>query len=185
MSLLNIHHDETNQSVSPDDVASVVAATEPIEVRLDEVHAGPVLSVPAEMQVRLDKGEAGYAYLDEEEVILVRLEHKLSCFDSSNPTSGTEIGAHHIAAFKVTQQLRVSPAVLSAWIETNVYFIAYPYVRQFLTQITASLGLPPVVLGYIKRADWPFTDQEDGGQEHLTASHDNPSGDAINESFDK
>ncbi|MFK0007871.1 hypothetical protein ACIQTZ_12540 [Paenarthrobacter sp. NPDC090520] len=160
MSLLNILHEVTDQSVSPEDVASVVAVTEPIEIRLDEVHAGPVVSARTEMQVSLGKGEPGYAYLDDEEVLLVRLEHNLSCFESSNPTAATEISAHHIAAFKVVGEIDVTPAVLAAWIETNVYFIAYPYVRQFFTQITSSLGLPPVVLGYIKRADWPFADQD-------------------------
>lgn len=113
------------------------------------------------MEVKLGKGEPGYAYLPENEVLLVRLEHHLSCFQAANPEMSTDIRAHHIVAFKVTQQLDVDHKVLSAWIETNVYFIAYPYVRQFFTQITASLGLSPVVLGYMKRADWPFADQDD------------------------
>lgn len=173
MSLLNIRHEDAEVPVSPEDVASVVAATEPLEVRLDEVHAGPVSSGSIEMKVKLSRDEPGYAYLPESEVLLVRLEHSLSCFEASSPDRTTDIRAHHIAAFKVTQQLDVEHAVLSAWIETNVYFIAYPYVRQFFTQITASLGLSPVVLGYMKRAEWPFTEQEttdghdsiDSGQE--------------------
>lgn len=74
-------------------------------------------------------------------------------------------------AFKVLQQLDVQAATVAAWIETNVYFIAYPNVRQFFTQITASLGLPPVVLGYMKRDEWPFADKISDTEELQLEEH--------------
>lgn len=159
MTLLTIKSGETNRVVSPVDVAAIVDATEPFEVRLDEVHAGPVMTAAAEMQVELGRGEPSYGYVAVDEVLLVRLEHRLSCFVEVGGPS-TDIRAHHIVAFRVLKELQVDAAVISAWIETNVYFMAYPYVRQFFTQITGSLGLPPVVLGYMKRDQWPYVDDE-------------------------
>ena len=110
------------------------------------------------MTVRLVRGEPGFAYDPEADVLLVRLEHALSCFAGQDEDNATTIRANHIVAFNVVGELNVHAATVSAWIETNVYFIAYPYIRQFFTQMTATLGLPPVVLGYMKRDEWPFAD---------------------------
>lgn len=165
MTLLRIHDESVQTSVDPSDVAALVAATEPVEVRLDEVHAGPVLAVASEMQAKLVRGEPGFAYLDDQELLLVRLDHGLSCVAGSDEENATMIRAHHIVAFKVVQELDVQAETVAAWIETNVYFMAYPYVRQFFTQITAALGLPPVVLGYMKRDEWPYADQISDAEE--------------------
>lgn len=160
MPSLRILGGDATDSVAPADVAALVAVTEPLDVRLDEVHAGPVYEVSAEMQVRLVRGQPSFGYVEDQDLILVRLEHTLNCSTSTDQNS-TDIRAHHIVAFRVLEEFEVTPATVSAWIETNVYFIAYPYIRQFFTQITASLGLPPVVLGYMKRDEWVFTDSED------------------------
>lgn len=156
MSLLNLLTEIKPVSVTPEAVAALVAATEPMEVRLDEVHAGPVGNSSSDMEVELSRGEPGFAYIEEEEILLVRLQHSMSCYPSGQPEAVTSIDASHIIAFRVTGEVEVQTAVISAWIETNVYFIAYPYVRQFFTEITAGLGLPPVVLGYMKRDEWPL-----------------------------
>ncbi|GAA1757533.1 hypothetical protein GCM10009712_02970 [Pseudarthrobacter sulfonivorans] len=158
MTLLRIHAEPEDAAVNPSEVAALVAATEPVQVRLDEVHAGPVQSAAADMTVKLVRGEPGFAYDPEANVLLVRLEHVLSCFAGQGEDNATIIRANHIVAFSVIGELDVSAATVSAWIETNVYFIAYPYIRQFFTQLTSALGLPPVVLGYMKRDEWPFAD---------------------------
>lgn len=156
MGYFTILSDPSENAVSPADVAAIVSSTELIEVRLDEVHAGPVAASVASMQVSLSRGEPGYAYIQDQELLLVRLEHQLDCSEESQTGIVAEIGAFHIAAFRVTTELEVEAAAIAAWIETNVYFIAYPYVRQFFTSITSAMGLPPVVLGYMKRTDWPY-----------------------------
>ena len=158
MTLLRIHAESEDAAVNPSEVAALVAATEPVQVRLDEVHAGPVQSAAADMTVKLVRGEPGFAYDSEADVLLVRLEHVLSCFAGEDEGNATTIRANHIVAFDVVGELDVNAETVSAWIETNVYFIDYPYIRQFFTQITAALGLPPVVLGYMKRDEWPFAD---------------------------
>ncbi|WJH26708.1 hypothetical protein [Pseudarthrobacter defluvii] len=161
MTLLRIRAEEMDAPVVPSDVSQIVQATEPIEVRLDEVHAGPVQAAASEMQVKLERGQPGFAYIEESDVLMVRLEHKVSCFLESAPDAPTDLRLHHIVAFKVLQELEVSADAIGAFIETNAYFIAYPYVRQSITQLTAALGLPPVVLGFMKRNEWPYHEEQD------------------------
>jgi hypothetical protein len=161
VTLLRIRAEETDVPVVPSDVAMIIGATEPIEVRLDEVHAGPVQAAAAEMQVKFERGQPGFAYIEESDILMVRLEHKVSCFTKDEPESATTLHLHHIVAFQVLQELEVSAASVGAFIETNAYFIAYPYVRQSITQLTAALGLPPVVLGFMKRDEWPFHEEQD------------------------
>ena len=160
MTLLRIRADEMDAPVSASDVAMIIGATEPIDVRLDEVHAGPVEAMGSEMKVKLERGHPGFAYIDENNVLMIRLEHKVSCFLEAEPNSATNLQLHHIVAFQVMKELEVSEAAIQAFIETNVYFIAYPYVRQSITQLTAALGLPPVVLGFMKRDEWPFHEED-------------------------
>ncbi|MFL4473771.1 hypothetical protein ACIPVK_07235 [Paeniglutamicibacter sp. MACA_103] len=168
MTLLRIRTGEKDTPVAASDVAMIIGSTEPIEVRLDEVHAGPVQAAANEMQVKLERGDPGFAYIEESNVLMVRLEHKVSCFTEAEPDSATTLHLHHIVAFKVLQELETSEAAIGAFIETNAYFIAYPYVRQSITQLTAALGLPPVVLGFMKRDEWPF--QEDPSESASNSS---------------
>lgn len=170
MTLLRISAEEIDAPVSASDVAMIIGATEPIEVRLDEVHAGPVQAAANEMQVKLERGHPGFAYIEESNVLMVRLEHNVSCFAEAEPDSATNLHLHHIVAFKVLQELEVSAAAIGAFIETNAYFIAYPYVRQSITQLTAALGLPPVVLGFMKRDEWPFQEEQDDNSVGVVAA---------------
>lgn len=170
MPLLRIRPEDTDTSVSASDVAMIIGATEPIEVRLDEVHAGPVQTVGNEMQVKLERGQPGFAYVEETNVLMVRLEHTVSCFTEAEPESATNLNLQHIVVFKVLQDLEISAAAVGAFIETNAYFIAYPYVRQSITQLTAALGLPPVVLGFMKRDEWPFQEEQDGDSMGIDAA---------------
>lgn len=165
MALLQIVDPEGNSAVppvSPEQVASLIAATEPSDIRLDELHAGPAQGASQNMDFTIDRGEPSFAHLEDDDVMLVRLEHTLGYFPAGEPDEATKITVAHVLAFQITAPVTVSNAVISAWIETNAYFVAYPYVRQIFTQTTATLGLPPLVLGYMKRDNWPFSnDVED------------------------
>lgn len=85
---------------------------------------------------------------------MVRLEHRLTCEGEGDPEV-TSLQVFHVLHFELKDDLMCEAADLAGWIQTNVYFIAYPYVRQFITTMTAALGMSPVVLGYMKREDWP------------------------------
>ena len=138
--------------VSAADVAAIIEATQPIGVRVDEVHAGPVRTIPTTMTAGIVECQSAYALLPDDDVLLVRIAHTLSWREDDEVAS---IRVAHIVSFKVTADMEASRPAMSAWVDTNAYFLAYPYVRQFFTEITAALGLPPVVLDYRRREDWP------------------------------
>ncbi|WOQ17849.1 hypothetical protein [Raineyella sp. W15-4] len=152
---------EQSGPVSAPDVAAIIEATQPIGVRVDEVHAGPVRTIPTTMTAGIVECQSAYALLPDDDVLLVRIAHTLSCREDDDEVASIRVA--HIVSFKVTADLETSRPAMSAWVDTNAYFLAYPYVRQFFTEITAALGLPPVVLDYRRRDDWP-TDAPAGGQ---------------------
>lgn len=148
-----------DNDASPDAVREIIESTTPVSVRIDEVTAGPVRHSSAEeTQVELNRGTPAYAVADDGQTLLVRLEHSLRIATRSNDSDSdaTSITVFHLAAFDCHRDLETSANALSAWIETNVYFMVYPYVRQFFTMMTADMGMPPVVLGYMRRTELPF-----------------------------
>lgn len=154
---------ERSGPVSAEAVAAIIEATQPIGVRVDEVHAGPVRAVPTTMTAGIVECQSAYALLPDDDILLVRIAHTLSCRDE-NDDEVASIRVAHIVSFKITADLETSRPVMSAWIDTNAYFLAYPYVRQFFTEITSALGLPPVVLDYRRREDWPTVASVEGSR---------------------
>lgn len=150
--------------VSPDDVRKIIEATIPVEVRVDEIAGGPVAAFDEEQfEVELQRGEPAFALTDDGKSLAVRLEHTLVCANNlsspdteSSKSAQTKITVAHVVNFNCDSSVEVSIPAISAWIETNVYFIAYPYVRQFFTNITSAMGMPAVVLGYMHREERPF-----------------------------
>lgn len=147
--------------VGKHDVAAIIQATELANIRLDEIQAGPVRDLAEDMRADVRALMPGFAVIPDSAVILVRLQHEIrftpnsmSAGESAEPTL---LSLAHIVQFQVTQEIEATEAAISAWIETNVYFIAYPYIRQAVSQITTALGMPPVVLGYLKRSELPFS----------------------------
>lgn len=155
---------------SPRAVGEIIDATTPVAVRIDQVVAGPVHQTSFDHAAfELNRGTPAFAVIDDGQTLLVRLEHSLlitNPSDSSEPDT-TTITVCHLAAFECHQDLETSPSALSAWIETNVYFMVYPYVRQFFTTMTADMGMPPVVLGYMKRTELPFSGAGEASESHV------------------
>lgn len=148
---LTIRESESNET-TPEEVGALINATELIDLRLDEVHGGPVSGGSSEWKVRLDRLPPQFANL-EDGVLLVRVGHELTC----DPGDGNEttLSTAHVLTFQITEDLDTTQATLAAWAQTNAYFMVYPYVRQTFTALTSSMGMPPVVLGYMSRDDWP------------------------------
>lgn len=136
-------------------VAAIVAGTELRNVRVDEVHAGPVGAVGPEMQIDVTPLPPQYDWSSDPEMLLVRVGHSLTCRLDESEGGETPIIVFHVAEFSAEPDLVVEDADLAAWIQTNAYFLVYPYVRQSLTALTAALGLPPLVLGYLRRDELP------------------------------
>lgn len=152
----------TSDDVTPDQVQALVDATQLVEVRVDEVSAGPVATIGGEILARLGRKPPQFLYDEDANALAVRVEHTLECSnESQDPDSTTTIRVAHLLVFNAVHELEVQQSTVFAWIQTNAYFMVYPYVRQFFTTMTADMGMPPVVLGYMHREDWPDFDQDD------------------------
>lgn len=143
--------------VRAEDVQNLIDATEVLEVRLDEVHAGPLAKLGDTLVVDVKVDEPQIGRTDFDDRILIRFTHRVLCFAEATPELTTELTLSHVVALQMTKPITVRPAVVAAWVETNIYFLAYPYVRQSVTVLTASLGMPAVVLGYLSRDKRPIT----------------------------
>lgn len=155
---------DANIDSSPDAVRRIINATRPTEVRVDEISCGPVsLSGLEALHYQLNRLEPSFALANDGLVLLVRLPHVLQCLDVDEEDEEldgnvrAEIRVTHLAAFSVLDDLETCVEALSAWIETNVYFLVYPYVRQIMTTLTGELGLPPVLLDYMHRDERPYS----------------------------
>lgn len=141
--------------VEPADVRRVIERTEIRDVRLDEVHAGPVAPLSDSLVARLTRYTPEFLISDEPPAVLVRIVHSVDYVDSEDtgddPGSFATIRVTHVAHFDLLGSDPLDMAALSAWIDTNVYFMVYPYVRATLQTLANSLSLPPLVLGYLKR----------------------------------
>lgn len=136
--------------VTADAVATIIDATSFTGVRVDEVQAGPVKTLDGTIKAGVTETECAFASLPDKDTLLVKVQHTLSCH-AEDGSEAASITVAHIATFHITTDLTTTRAALSAWVDTNVYFLLYPYVRQFFTEMTTMLGLPPVVLDYLHR----------------------------------
>ncbi|MGO3210254.1 hypothetical protein ACT3SQ_14955 [Brachybacterium sp. AOP42-C2-15] len=156
MGTLTIVDKDIEPTVTADEVAAVIRATRVANVRLDEVHAGPLAVDGGDLVYDVQAEHPKFAYVEEARQILVRIEHgvRVSAEESSERT--TEITVAHVISFDLADDLEARPAALAAWVESNVYFLAYPYVRETLTSLTSRMGLPPLTLDYLSRDERPF-----------------------------
>lgn len=156
MGSLTIIHRDGDQSVTADEVAAVIHATRVANVRLDEVHAGPLAPDSGDLVYKVQAEHPKFAYVEEARQILVRIEHGVQISAAESSEKITEITVVHVISFDLANDLEASPAALAAWVESNVYFLAYPYVRETLTSLTSRMGLPPLTLDYLSRGERPF-----------------------------
>src|SRR5699024_4936083 len=135
--------DSEDTGVAPDDIRKIVTATSLTSIRVDEIQAGPVATNAndGEMHVSLNREDPSFAVTNDGQMLLVKLAHRIRCVDREEDLEETEAGTSirisHILEFSVDGELEVTSAMISAFVETNAYFIAYPYVRQMFTSLTA------------------------------------------------
>lgn len=158
MSRLTIEESEDVQ-VHPDDVQRLIDATRVVDVRLDEVHAGPVGSLTDAMFITVDVDEPQIGRTEEPDRVLIRLTHRVTCSPEEGSDGATHLQLSHVVSLDVVSELATRWPVVAAWIETNLYFLVYPYVRQTVSTLTTSLGMPSVVLNYLDRDARPITQQ--------------------------
>lgn len=147
--------DDSTGTVTVEQVQAIIDATEVVNVRLDQVAAGPAERDLKGTQVRILHTENRYALRDDR-VLLVRFTHVAEWFTPGNDDTETseplaKASLVHVAEFSLTEGFPLEASPLAAWIDTNVYFIVYPYVRAAFSSISALLGYPVPTLGYLKR----------------------------------
>lgn len=161
MASLTVREHDDDATVSSEEVGKIIESTRVVGVRLDEVHAGPLAfegdSPVYGVQTKLPK----YAFVEDPGQVLVRIEHLVLIGADEELESATELRVAHVASFSLDADLDTTAAALSAWIESNVYFLAYPYVRETLASLTQRMGLPPLTLDYLSRDSRPFQDSAD------------------------
>ncbi len=128
-------------------VVHVVTGTEIRDVRLVRVDA-EVNVVAAELSVEFRAGTARVNKNDDE--ITVTFEH-IAEFTTPHGEPAARVMLGHAARFSYQEGLEVDEEILGQWIFGNVYFMVYPYIRESLQDTCLRLGLPAVVLGYLKR----------------------------------
>ncbi len=146
----------TAESVDVADVRRIMACTQVVFVRMDEVHAGPLILDGKSPVYGVRRGPPKFGYVEAEEQLLVRIEHEVKIAADESLEESSNLTVAHVIAFAVTDEINVTLDALSAWIESNVYFMVYPYVRETLASLTTRMGLPPLTLNYLPRDARPF-----------------------------
>lgn len=158
MASLTVTESDDQSTPTPEEVGRVIEATRVAGVRLDEMHAGPMTfegdSPVYGVRTRVPK----YAFVENPSHVLVRIEHDVLIGADEEFDDATELSVAHVVTFALDADLETTPAALSAWIESNVYFLAYPYVRETLASLTTRMGLSPLTLDYLSRDERPFQD---------------------------
>ena len=131
------------------DVVNLIGATEIREVRLTGINA-EVHDVPTEMTVDFKAGQVEVGQNASE--IIAKFEHSATFASPEGETVAT-ISLVHAARFSYDDGLVLDDDMVGNWVFGNVYFMVYPYVRQELQDACLRLGLPAVVLGYLKRGE--------------------------------
>lgn len=147
---------EDGTPVTADDVSRLIARTELRNIWVDEIQGGPVGLPPAELELHIRAMAPSFALAAEDRLLLVRFEHIVSSVtapageDPQDPDPEL-LRVAHVAQFDIQGDDPIRHDVVAAWIDTNVYFMVYPYVREAIHSLTRLLGLPSLVLGYLKR----------------------------------
>lgn len=127
----------------------LIGESELRDIRLIGINA-EVKRVPSEVSVQFTAD--GAAVSQDHDEIVVRFEH-IAEFTNPEGDEVATIRLVHAAHFTYTEDLQLDDASVRDWVFFNVYFMVHPYVRQALQDTCLRLGLPAVVLGYLKRGN--------------------------------
>lgn len=135
-------------------VQSLIEQTELVSIRLTELNVQTAEFLPEAMAVdfgitniaaaggpaEVEGGDGG---------ITVAVSHAVRCY-KDDETFGT-INFTHQAIFRFTGNSRPEDETVGHWVNANVVFMLYPYVREVVQSTSMRVGLPAIVLGYLNR----------------------------------
>lgn len=168
--MITLRQSDADEQVEPSDVRDVIENTSIVDVNIDRCQCGPVQGIfdASEIQIRLGNEPPEFGISDDGSFLLVKVTHVLyaSTLRDPTPEGATTLSVTHVITFRAEGEAshEFSSAQLSAFVQTNVYFMIYPYARQFFNYMSQEMGLPPIVLGYRRREDWPSLPSR--GQDH-------------------
>lgn len=135
-------------SQAPLTAQDIIEKTHLRDVRLINLNANVEMLTPSDLDVNFEVGEVNVARDGND--MFVRFEHKATFVDG-NGEQAAQVELAHVARFSSDVDLELNDDAVGGWVFGNVYFMIYPYVRESLQNVCLRVGLPAVVLGYLKR----------------------------------
>jgi preprotein translocase subunit SecB len=130
-------------------VQDIVLRTRLLDIRLTHWSGDVQFTVQNEAkQLRIDPGTPEYRISDDS--ISCRFRHTIELLDDDQNVCAT-VESHHIANFALAPGPDISEDAVSTWVDQNVFFMVYPYLREAVQTMTTRLSLDPVVLGTLLR----------------------------------
>jgi hypothetical protein len=102
---------------------------------------------PAEL-VRFEHGEPAYRVTPTS--LFCRFEHSVELLDFDSDAYAS-IRTQHVVTFSLAKGEAPDDEAIGMWMDSNVYFMVYPYVREAIHAMSTRLDLPPVLLGVLSR----------------------------------
>jgi hypothetical protein len=90
-------------------------------------------------------------YRSDTESIGCRFRHRVELRGGDNDSAHATVEIEHLITFALESGPPPSEDAISEWIDRNVFFMLYPYLRESVQSMTLRLGLDPVVLGVLER----------------------------------
>lgn len=135
-------------------VRELIRRTELRDVSLVSIDAANNASTwPADGSVEVTPDNVQFRLDDQQ--LQVRFKHTVT-YQTAEATELAHVAVEHLATYSwedTTGALEpiTEPDTINEWIERVVYFTVYPYVRSALQTTGLAMGIPPVVLGYLRQ----------------------------------
>lgn len=136
------------------EVENLVERTEVRDIRLQKVAGEVFRTPPSEMTVSLQRDEPKYVIEDDSILALFTNTIEYAATDPTDQATETPIArltATHIVELTLAEGDQPSPEAVSLLLNGNVLFMVYPYVRSALHRLPTELGLPSILLPYLRR----------------------------------
>jgi hypothetical protein len=144
--------------------SSLILRTEIADVRAQELFAVAHTPVPPdEVTVSVKTREPQFAV--EKDQLLIRFAHEVTFYTSDGKSGAISSEQTHSDDRVTVGEIRVahvaqltyngdapSDEELTELVLANTFFMVYPYVRSTVQRLAMEVGLPPVVLPYLRRS---------------------------------
>lgn len=143
--------DVNSRQIHPEDVQRLLEALTLLDIRLRKCSAELHFDAPVDFDaVRLNFGTTLFRVVEDQ--LECRFDLTATLVDEEDDLVAT-VETSHVAAFGVSSPEDLDEDVVPTFMDTNVFFMVYPYIRQSVYELTSSIGMGPVLLGVLGRED--------------------------------